>query len=75
MARLIAQRFAVSAARIRKYAANTRFANARCLESGFKPRPDLQDALAATIRRAFGGQVASDRKWALLAKAEERHVT
>ena len=66
----------VSAARIRKYAASTRFANDRCLASGFRPRHDLHEALVATIRSEFGHRTASGREWALSPpKAGERHVT
>jgi nucleoside-diphosphate-sugar epimerase len=76
LARLTARRLAVSAARIRKYAATTRFANARCLASGFTPRHDLHDALVTTIRREFGARAASGRRLAFFAaKAGERHVT
>jgi nucleoside-diphosphate-sugar epimerase len=53
LGRVTGRRFVVSAARVRKYAATTRFANARCLASGFTPRHDLQAALAATIRNEF----------------------
>jgi hypothetical protein len=76
VARLTARRLAVSAARIRKYAATTRFANARCLASGFKPRHDLHDALVTTIRREFGARAPSGRRPAFFAaKAGERQVT
>ena len=51
-----------SSARIRKYAATTRFANARCLATGFRPRHDLHDALVTTIRREFGARAASGRR-------------
>jgi hypothetical protein len=50
--------------RVRKYAASTEFANARCLASGFRPRHDLRDALVATLRHEFGRQAAAGRKWA-----------
>lgn len=53
-ARLTGRRFPVSAVRIRKYYANTQFANARVLATGFVPRHDLRDALTATIRHEFG---------------------
>jgi GlcNAc-P-P-Und epimerase len=76
VARLTARRLAVSAARIRKYAATTRFANARCLASGFTPRHDLHDALVITIRREFGARAPSGRRPAFFAaKAGERQVT
>ncbi len=53
-ARLTGRRFPVSAIRIRKYRANTQFANARVLARGFVPRHGLRDALIATIRHEFG---------------------
>jgi GlcNAc-P-P-Und epimerase len=53
-ARLTGRRFPVSAIRVRKYRANTQFANARVLATGFVPRHDLRDALIATIRHEFG---------------------
>jgi GlcNAc-P-P-Und epimerase len=53
-ARLTGRRFPVSAVRVRKYRANTQFANARVLATGFVPRHDLRDALIATIRHEFG---------------------
>jgi hypothetical protein len=39
---------------VRKYGANTQFANARVLATGFVPPHDLRDALIATIRHEFG---------------------
>jgi nucleoside-diphosphate-sugar epimerase len=75
VARLSRRTFAVSAARIRKYAASTRFANHRCLASGFRPRHDLHEALVATIRFEFGHRTAAEREWALPPpEARERHV-
>jgi nucleoside-diphosphate-sugar epimerase len=53
-ARLTGRSFPVSAIRIRKYRANTQFANARILAAGFVPRHGLRDALIATIRHEFG---------------------
>jgi nucleoside-diphosphate-sugar epimerase len=53
-ARLTGRRFPVSAIRVRKYRANTQFANARVLATGFVPRHDLRKALIATIRHEFG---------------------
>lgn len=44
----------VSAVRIRKFCANTQFANRRALATGFVPRVALGDALRATIRHEFG---------------------
>ncbi|MGH6905019.1 MAG: NAD-dependent epimerase/dehydratase family protein [Geminicoccaceae bacterium] len=76
LARITAHRLAVSAARIRKYAATTRFANARCLATGFRPRHDLHDALVTTIRREFAARAVSGRRLAFFAaKAGERQVT
>ena len=75
VARLTGRSLAVSAARIRKYAASTRFANGRCLASGFRPRHDLHDALVATIRSEFGQRATAGREWALSPKAGERHFT
>jgi nucleoside-diphosphate-sugar epimerase len=53
-ARLTGRSFPVSAIRVRKYRANTQFANARVLATGFVPPHDLRDALVATIRHEFG---------------------
>lgn len=47
------RRLPVSAVRVRKYCANTRFANRRALETGFVPRHSLEDALLETIRHEF----------------------
>jgi nucleoside-diphosphate-sugar epimerase len=57
-ARLTGRRFPVSAIRVRKYRANTQFANARVLATGFVPPHDLRDALIATIRHEFGSPEA-----------------
>jgi nucleoside-diphosphate-sugar epimerase len=65
-ARLTGRRFAISAARVRKYAAITQFSNARCLASGFTPRHDLHAALGAVIHREFGPPAAAPAGgWAL----------
>ena len=64
MARITGRSFPVSSARVRKYAANTQFANARCLGTGFTPRHDLKDALVAVIRHEFGRTAASGKEWA-----------
>lgn len=53
-ARLTGMSFPISAVRVRKYGANTRFAADRVAESGFVPRYDLRESLAATIRQEFG---------------------
>lgn len=52
-ARLTGRRFPISAVRVRKYAANTRFAADRALSSGFLPAHALRDALVDTIRHEF----------------------
>jgi nucleoside-diphosphate-sugar epimerase len=57
-ARVTGRRFPVSAIRVRKYRANTQFATARVLATGFVPRHDLRDALIATIRHEFGSPEA-----------------
>lgn len=44
----------VSAVRVRKFCANTQFANRRALATGFVPRVPLEDALRTTIRHEFG---------------------
>lgn len=54
-ARLTGRQLPISAIRVRKYRANTQFASARVLATGFVPRHDLRDALIATIRHEFGG--------------------
>lgn len=46
--------FPVSRVRIRKYCANTQFANARVQASGFQPKHSLRDALLRTMREEFG---------------------
>jgi nucleoside-diphosphate-sugar epimerase len=62
-ARLTGRRFPVSAIRVRKYRANTQFANARVLATGFVPRHALRDALIATIRQEFGSPVGGASPW------------
>jgi nucleoside-diphosphate-sugar epimerase len=75
LACLSARRLALSAVRVRKYAASTEFANAKCLASGFRPRHDLRDALVATLRHEFKPQAAPGREWAPLSpEAGERRV-
>jgi GlcNAc-P-P-Und epimerase len=64
MARLSGRRLPISAARVRKYAANTQLANARCLATGFTPRHGLHDALVALIRHEFAPLTASGQDWA-----------
>ena len=59
VARLTGRRFPVSAVRIRKYAASTRFAAARLAATGFDPRHDLREALVTTIRHEFGAADAA----------------
>ncbi len=53
-ARLTGRRFPISAVRVRKYGATTRFSAERLAESGFTPRHDLRQSLIATIRHEFG---------------------
>ena len=55
-ARLSGRRFAISALRVRKYAAGTQFAAERALSTGFRPAQTLQAALIETIRHEFGPQ-------------------
>jgi nucleoside-diphosphate-sugar epimerase len=55
MGRLTGQEFPISRIRVKKYAANTRFAADRIASTGFKPRHSLHDALVATIRHEFSG--------------------
>ncbi|MGH6884464.1 MAG: NAD-dependent epimerase/dehydratase family protein [Geminicoccales bacterium] len=64
IARPTGRRFAVSAARVRKYRANSQFANARCLATGFTPRHELYDALVAVIRHEFAPGTAAGKEWA-----------
>lgn len=64
VARLTGRRVAISSARVRKYRANSQFANARCLASGFTPRHNLYDALAAVIRHEFAPHTAAGEGWA-----------
>jgi GlcNAc-P-P-Und epimerase len=52
-ARLTGRRFPISAVRVRKYAASTRFAADRVLASGFQPAHSLHDALIDTVRHEF----------------------
>jgi GlcNAc-P-P-Und epimerase len=52
LARLTGQRFPISRVRVKKYAANTRFA-ARIASTGFTPPHSLHDALVATNRHEF----------------------
>jgi nucleoside-diphosphate-sugar epimerase len=46
----------ISRIRVKKYAANTRFAADRIASTGFKPRHSLHDALVATIRHEFANE-------------------
>lgn len=61
VAALTGMTFPVSAVRIRKYCANTQFADARVRASGFKPKHSLRDALLRTMHEEFkpAGQAAS----------------
>lgn len=65
MARVTGRRFAVSAARVRKYRASTQFANGRCLATGFTPRHRLHSALVAVIRHEFAARTSIRNEWAL----------
>jgi nucleoside-diphosphate-sugar epimerase len=53
LGRVTGQHLPISRVRVKKYAANTRFAADRIARTGFKPRHSLHDALAATIRHEF----------------------
>jgi GlcNAc-P-P-Und epimerase len=53
LAPLIGHQIPISRVRVRKYAANTRFAADRIASTGFTPRHSLHDALVATIRHEF----------------------
>lgn len=64
LARLTGRHFSISAVRVRKYCANTQFANRRCLASGFTPRHQLHDALITMVRQEFASNTASDDGWA-----------
>jgi hypothetical protein len=50
------QQLPISRIRVKKYAANTRFAADRIARTGFKPRHSLHHALAATIRHEFANE-------------------
>jgi GlcNAc-P-P-Und epimerase len=51
--RLTRRQLSISSVRVRKYASSTQFAADRVLESGFRPRHSLRDALVDTIRQEF----------------------
>jgi nucleoside-diphosphate-sugar epimerase len=53
-ARLTGRRFPISAVRVRKYRAVTRFDATRLAASGFAPRYRLRESLIATIQHEFG---------------------
>lgn len=53
VARVSGHDLLITRARVRKYAANTRFAADRMVSTGFTPRYRLQEALVATIRHEF----------------------
>lgn len=59
LARLTGQQLPISRIRVKKYAANTRFAAERVARTGFKPRHSLHDALVATIRHEFGDDLSA----------------
>jgi GlcNAc-P-P-Und epimerase len=50
---LTRRQLSISSMRVKKYASSTRFAADRVLESGFRPRHSLRDALVDTIRHEF----------------------
>jgi nucleoside-diphosphate-sugar epimerase len=52
-ARLMGRRFPISAVRVRKYGATSRFAAQHLAESGFVPRHDLRRSLIAWIEHEF----------------------
>lgn len=54
LARLTGQQLPISTIRVKKYAADTRFAADQIASTGFRPRHSLHDALVATIRHEFG---------------------
>jgi len=47
------RQLSISSVRVKKYASSTQFAANRVLESGFRPRHSLRDALVDTIRHEF----------------------
>ena len=47
------RQLSISSVRVKKYASSTQFAANRVLESGFRPRHSLRDALVDTIRQEF----------------------
>jgi nucleoside-diphosphate-sugar epimerase len=59
LVRLTGHQLPLSRVRVRKYAANTRFAADRIARTGFTPRHSLHDALVATIRHEFPGHDAA----------------
>jgi nucleoside-diphosphate-sugar epimerase len=61
LARLSGQHFPISRVRVKKYAANTRFAADRVGSTGFTPRHSLDDALVTTIRHEFGSDDGTGR--------------
>lgn len=62
--RLTGRRFSINAMGVRKYRANTQFADARCLATSFIPRHELHTALVAMIGHEFAPQPASAKTWA-----------
>jgi nucleoside-diphosphate-sugar epimerase len=61
-ARLFRRNFRISAVRVRKYCANTQFANRRALATGFVPPWTLEEALLKTIRHDFTEYLPVDRQ-------------
>jgi GlcNAc-P-P-Und epimerase len=53
MGQISGRQLSISSVRVKKYASSTQFAANRVLESGFRPRHSLRDALVDTIRHEF----------------------
>ena len=53
IARLTRRQLSISSVRVRKYASSTQFAADRVLDTGFRPRYSLREALVDTIRQEF----------------------
>jgi nucleoside-diphosphate-sugar epimerase len=56
LGRVTGQQLPISRIRVKKYAAETRFAAERIAGTGFTPRDSLYDALVATIRHEFANE-------------------
>jgi GlcNAc-P-P-Und epimerase len=53
VAQLTRRQLSISSVRVKKYASSTQFAADRVLESGFRPRHSLREALVDTVRHEF----------------------